>query len=737
MATITFNSVPASPFNYVGTDMVVCANAQNLSGLDLRPAIGGDPVMVINGTWTGLSAQWYELASISGNPIPKLGWLVEWEARVAVSGLYFSAWGANMPVPIGSILHDGGNYYVQTAFGGARTGSTHPTLPAQANPADPYTSPPNDGTACWFNFGTVRPSTLNHTWIGLSDFVTTAGLGFFQQYPMATNPVNPYGGPGAAYNMVAFHYNPCFSDTPNWVAFVGGGQMSPIIVNTGVPADANGGSHLFQIKQLSLGVLTFYIDHVLVATISYSGLTNQYASVIGADTQDWGDGGQSPSSLLSAWQAGSGYAAGASIGSYYSAWQAIQGGVSGGSNPLPNIFNPFAPVCGQIVSGDGGVTWIAPYGSTANPWGTTSGCPPLVTAVSHITYTWAANVPMTPFHVEANLPYPNRLALWLGPLVGPFIQDGPLGLFDPRRDLDIYVDGVLQTVQTFSFDATNNRYLLYMANSFNLQGVIQVIHHVPDPPFQMTTGWMPDTLYSTGQQIIDPNIHVQGVSIGGGGFSAVGDSVTNVAIASGVLTVQATNSFSAGNTVAFGNLTGAKFLNGVEVVVLSSGLSGSQFTASTTGLDLPISYGPTTDTGNVAKIPVWDDIGSVTVDNQVTWQDLGLIAPLLSGFATIGQYNTSGDTSLPPQAVLSAMPTTAAAHTSITLLWDTVNVAQIEITGNNGTDPPFDSGRITTTGSGVYIVGGGFTVNITLTLTAYDSTGTPLGITSIATVTIT
>src|SRR5271157_1794727 len=112
-------------------------------------------------------------------------------------------------------------------------------------------------------------------------------------------------------------------------------------------------------------------------------------------------------------------------------------------------------------------------------------------------------------------------------------------------------------------------------------------------------------------------------------------------------------------------------------------------------------------------------------------------APEPPGFALISSYESTGDSSLPPQATLYAVPATTLPHTSITLLWDTINVGQIEITGNNGIDPPFDSGRITTTGSGVYIVGNGFTHTILLTLTAYDATGHPLGLLSVAQVTIT
>jgi hypothetical protein len=85
--------------------------------------------------------------------------------------------------------------------------------------------------------------------------------------------------------------------------------------------------------------------------------------------------------------------------------------------------------------------------------------------------------------IITNLPYPNRIQWVLENYTGPFSQDGPLGSFDPRRDLEVYVDGLLTPVHSFVFDTANNRYLLYMSRNINLQGVIQVVHHMPNPPF--------------------------------------------------------------------------------------------------------------------------------------------------------------------------------------------------------------------------------------------------------------
>lgn len=80
----------------------------------------------------------------------------------------------------------------------------------------------------------------------------------------------------------------------------------------------------------------------------------------------------------------------------------------------------------------------------------------------------------------------DRIQLLCSPLVGPFSQNGPLGSFDPRRDVFAYVDGKLIPVTTFSFDPGNNRYLLYLAQQINVQGMIQLVHRMPNPPFTAT-----------------------------------------------------------------------------------------------------------------------------------------------------------------------------------------------------------------------------------------------------------
>lgn len=109
----------------------------------------------------------------------------------------------------------------------------------------------------------------------------------------------------------------------------------------------------------------------------------------------------------------------------------------------------------------------------------------------------------------------------------------------------------------------------------------------------------------------------------------------------------------------------------------------------------------------------------------------------LPGFAVIASFSSAGDSALPPQATLYTVPHTSPPSQSITIIWDTLNVAFITITGNNGIDPAFSFGPVSVSGGGVYVWEAGFTSSILLTLTAYDSSMTPLGLTATATVTIT
>ena len=87
-----------------------------------------------------------------------------------------------------------------------------------------------------------------------------------------------------------------------------------------------------------------------------------------------------------------------------------------------------------------------------------------------------------------NRPYPSRIQLplegWIGPFTRPTSPPVPFDPTDPEV-LEVYVNGIPATVSTASFDSVNNRYLLFMAEPFDPStAVVQVIHHMPRPPYQ-------------------------------------------------------------------------------------------------------------------------------------------------------------------------------------------------------------------------------------------------------------
>jgi hypothetical protein len=78
-------------------------------------------------------------------------------------------------------------------------------------------------------------------------------------------------------------------------------------------------------------------------------------------------------------------------------------------------------------------------------------------------------------------PTPNRIELYpdgKGPLLAG------TRTFDPTKDLKAYVDGTPLNITSFIWDSPRNRYVMFTDKSFNTQGYIQVIHHMPNPPFQ-------------------------------------------------------------------------------------------------------------------------------------------------------------------------------------------------------------------------------------------------------------
>ncbi len=131
---------------------------------------------------------------------------------------------------------------------------------------------------------------------------------------------------------------------------------------------------------------------------------------------------------------------------------------------------------------------------------------------------------------------------------------------------------------------------------------------------------------------------------------------------------------------------------------------------------------------------LYDTSTSVVFLQQVT---AVIVAPnTLPSFALIASYSTQGDVNLPAAASLTSVPQTASPGQSVTLLWATTSVAAVQIIGNNGIDPHFDTGILTTQGTGAYVWGNGWTHTITLVMTCFDRLGNVLGVSAQTIVTI-
>jgi len=76
---------------------------------------------------------------------------------------------------------------------------------------------------------------------------------------------------------------------------------------------------------------------------------------------------------------------------------------------------------------------------------------------------------------------------------GPFSRtvDAVTVNFNPTTDVEVWVDGLQIQVKSFLYDADTTTYQLYLGISLTADNVVQVIHHMPNPPFTSGT-----TLYS-------------------------------------------------------------------------------------------------------------------------------------------------------------------------------------------------------------------------------------------------
>lgn len=254
-------------------------------------------------------------------------------------------------------------------------------------------------------------------------------------------------------------------------------------------------------------------------------------------------------------------------------------------------------------------------------------------------------------YVQTNQPYSNRIQIVLTPFIGPFVQDGPLGDFDPRRDLQVYVDGVLQVIQSFSYDAINNRYLLFMQNSINLQGVVQIVYHVASPSFQgqvlapvaATTsagsvlGWIAHTNYSLGQTIVDSNGNIQ--TVGG----VIGGNETGTSGAS-------TPAWPAvnGGTVSDNNLI---WVTGISQQTVT-GFGAFDQSSQDWGTATPLTTSTLAPSNQSTLAILAASDGGVSVASG--WTDFGAPAGVPSGLLQLASFST---------------PAAISASTTVTTRW--------------------------------------------------------------------
>lgn len=245
-----------------------------------------------------------------------------------------------------------------------------------------------------------------------------------------------------------------------------------------------------------------------------------------------------------------------------------------------------------------------------------------------------------------------------------------------------------------------------------------------------------DGLFREAVMTFSPNARVNGLF-----REAIVEVNPNLTVSSTAL-VSSTNPSYFETSVTFtATITGVSPISPSGTVTFFDGLAAlttvdvSPASAGVSTATLSISY---LSIGNHPILAVYHgDVNYYnSTSNSVSQQVNANPTIFLPSFALLASYSVNGDSSLTPQATLYAVPSSTSPGTSLILLWNTLNVAEIEITGNNGIDPPFNTGLIPTTGSGAYVVEQGFSNTINLLLTAYNSEGSPLGLTALTTITI-
>jgi hypothetical protein len=144
-------------------------------------------------------------------------------------------------------------------------------------------------------------------------------------------------------------------------------------------------------------------------------------------------------------------------------------------------------------------------------------------------------------------------------------------------------------------------------------------------------------------------------------------SITSIQIAGNVLTVQATNTFSAGDHVTFSGVSNATFLNGMTVTVLSAGLSGAQFAAK---LTYP-NYGPTANSGTAEVMWKMADNFADAFNNPISIPSANTNVPLPYGLQV--QFGPNSSDTWTSQGSKATITNVSISGNTLTVLTTTNN----------------------------------------------------------------
>jgi hypothetical protein len=151
-------------------------------------------------------------------------------------------------------------------------------------------------------------------------------------------------------------------------------------------------------------------------------------------------------------------------------------------------------------------------------------------------------------------------------------------------------------------------------------------------------------------------VNISGTTITNAGVAPI----TNVSLTSNVVTITATNNYVTGQQVYLSGLTSATFLNNVQLTILSTGLSSSQFEANYTHAN----YGTASDTGNATDIEwqvmLFNPSGPTWNTNQITGD-----ATTNFSFSQAGFNSSTNDAYITYEAAFNCMLYDVAQTTSV------------------------------------------------------------------------